>query len=164
MEGVNPSADFGGLLADIGGGEVGEAIVVGEKLGEVEAGGGAAEIENGGVVSPGGGDGGGIRAEPNPGAFIGLANLRHPFPPLPHANPPDRIARRTGIRKPWIKKEGLGREERNKKGESIQEFSCAAGNACPPAQAQLSYLYMGRYGALWKSTAERYVERETGVL
>lgn len=56
-------------------------------LGEVEAGGGAAEVENGGVVSTRRGDGGGVGAEPDSRALVGLPYFGDPFSPLPHPNP-----------------------------------------------------------------------------
>ena len=55
-----------------------------QEFGEIEAGGRASEVEDGGVVGACGGDGGGVRTQPDPGPLVGFSNLRHPLPPLPH--------------------------------------------------------------------------------
>uniref|UniRef100_A0A0A0KFT2 Uncharacterized protein n=1 Tax=Cucumis sativus TaxID=3659 RepID=A0A0A0KFT2_CUCSA len=58
-----------------------------QQLGKIKPGRRASEVKNGGIVGPGGGDRRGVRAEPNPRAFIGLSNLSHPLTPLPHPYP-----------------------------------------------------------------------------
>lgn len=88
MEGVDAGADLGGLLTYGGGGQAELMVIIADvesdELGEVEVGGGASEVEDGGVVGASGGDGGRVRAEPNPRPLVGLPYLSHPFPPLPH--------------------------------------------------------------------------------
>lgn len=57
------------------------------QLWEVELRGGTPEVEHGGVVGPCSSEGGPVRAEPNPGALVGLPDLGHPLPPLPPSYP-----------------------------------------------------------------------------
>ena len=93
LEGVDTGADLGGDLTDGGGGDVGregEGAVGGgggEKVRKIETGRGATEVEDGGVVGSGGGDGRGVGTEPDSGAFVGLTNFGDPFPPLSHPYP-----------------------------------------------------------------------------
>ena len=61
LEGIDSGADLGGFLPYGSGGHVagadkGRRGFSGEKLGEVEAGGGSSEVEDGGVVGSCGGD------------------------------------------------------------------------------------------------------------
>lgn len=54
---------------------------------EVEPGGGASEVVDGGVVGTRRRHGGGVGAEPNTGALVGFPDLRYPLPPLSHPYP-----------------------------------------------------------------------------
>lgn len=87
LEGVDMGADLGGDLADGSGGEREGAVNGGEKVRKIKAGGGATEVEDGGVVGTGGGDGRGIRTEPNSRAFIRLSDFGNPFSPFSHPYP-----------------------------------------------------------------------------
>lgn len=84
LEGVHPGADLDRLLPNGGGGEVLFEGGGGDLAGEVELGGRAAEIVDGGVVGPRRGDGGGVGAEPDSGALVGLPDLGDPLAPLAH--------------------------------------------------------------------------------
>lgn len=90
LQRVDPSADLGGLLPDGGGGQVARLVddLLEDVLGEVEAGGGAAEIEEGGVVGTRRRDWGGVGTEPDSRPLVRLPYLRHPLPPLPHPYTP----------------------------------------------------------------------------
>ena len=79
----------GGELDVLGGGGGGAGEEAGE-FGEVEVGGAALDGEGGHVVGPGGHVGRREGAQPDSGFFARLADLRHPFPPLPHPHPPKR--------------------------------------------------------------------------
>lgn len=89
FDGVDPGADFSSLLPNESGGHVSgpDSAFSSEEVGEVEPGGGATEIKDGRIVSTSGGDRGGVRAEPDSGALVGLPYLSHPLSPLPHPNP-----------------------------------------------------------------------------
>lgn len=94
LECVNSGADLRGLLAYGCGRHVTEAMIVvvlEDEFREVESGGWTTEVEDGGVVGASGGDGGGVRAEPDPGTLVGFSDLRHPLTPLPHPDPPVRL-------------------------------------------------------------------------
>lgn len=94
LYGVDLGADLGGSLADGGGGDVGEAVVLLEdEVGEVKASGGASEVEHRRVVGPSRRDRGGVGAEPNPRPLVRLSYLRHPLPPLPHPYSSVRLLR-----------------------------------------------------------------------
>lgn len=88
LERVDSRADLGRFLAYRIGGHVAllgrNVVVLGEQFGEVEASGRASEVEDGGVVGACCGDGGCVRTQPDSGPLVGLSNLRHPLPPLPH--------------------------------------------------------------------------------
>jgi len=87
VERVDSGADLGGPLPDRGSGHVrgsGCGALDGEKVGEIEAGGGAPKIEDGGIVSTRRRDWRGIGTKPNPRTLVGFSNLSDPLAPLPH--------------------------------------------------------------------------------